>query len=292
MAAAQTTVVIVNWNGAAYLDQLIQSIQRDAPAKIVVVDNNSTDSSVTILKKFADVQLIENAENRGFGAAANQGIAVADTSNVLILNVDVHAVSGSIPALEKFLAENNDAGAVAPRLSFSDGSLQLSCRNFPTPFTLFLYLSFLDRIFPTKYRLGAKDHKNTRSVQQPMGAVIMVRKKVLDQIGAFDETFFLYMEDVDLCERIIREGWKIYYYPAAEFIHDAGGSSRQDWFRSQLDFIRSAQLYFRKKGYQTFLVKISLGLAFVIRSIVYFFTGNLHRVTDSFKLAGKSLEKT
>jgi GT2 family glycosyltransferase len=292
MAAAQTTVVIVNWNGAAYLDQLIQSIEREAPAKIVVVDNNSADRSVSIVKQFADVHVIENAENRGFGAAANQGIAVAETPNVLILNVDVYAVPGSITALQKFLAETNDAGAVAPRLSFPDGSLQLSCRNFPTPFTLFLYLSFLDRIFPTNYRLRAKDHQSTRSVEQPMGAAIMIRKKVVDQIGGFDETFFLYMEDVDLCERIIREGWKIYYYPAAEFIHDAGGSSRQDWYRSQADFIRSAQLYFRKKGFHPFLVRIALGLAFVMRSIIYFFSGNLHRVTDSLKLAGRSVAKT
>jgi GT2 family glycosyltransferase len=292
MAAAQTTVVIVNWNGAAYLDQLLQSIQREAPARTIVVDNHSTDSSIAIVKKFADVHVFENEENRGFGAAANQGIAAANTANVLILNADVYAKPGSIIALEKFLAENNDAGAVAPRLSFPNGSLQLSCRNFPTPFTLFLYLSFLDRIFPSKYRLRSEDHQNTRNVEQPMGAAILIRKKVLDQIGGFDESFFLYMEDVDLCERIIREGWKIYYYPAAEFIHDAGGSSRQAWYRSQLDFIRSAQLYFRKKGYQSFLVKSGLSLAFVIRSIVYFFTGNLHRVTDSLKIAGRSLEKT
>ena len=284
MAAAQTTVVIVNWNGAAYLDQLIQSIQREKPAKIVIVDNNSTDSSITILQKFADVHVIQNSDNRGFAAAANQGIALADTSNVLILNADVYATSGSITALEKFLDEKNDAGAVAPRLSFPDGSLQLSCRNFPTPFTLFLYLSFLDRIIPTKYRLRAKDHQNTHSVQQPMGAAIMIRKKVLDQIGGFDETYFLYMEDVDLCERIIREGWKIYYYPTAEFIHDAGGSSRQDRFRSQADFVRSALLYFRKKGYQPIFIRIVLASSFIIRSIVYFFTGNLHRVTDSLKL--------
>ena len=202
MAAAQTTVVIVNWNGASYLDQLIQSIQQEAPAQIVVVDNNSTDGSIAILKKFADVDVIENTENRGFGAAANQGIAVAETSNVLILNVDVYAMPGSITTLERFLAETSDAGAVAPRLSFPNGSLQLSCRNFPTPFTLFLYLSFLDRIFPSKYRLRAKDHQSTRSVEQPMGAAIMIRKKVLDQIGGFDETFFLYMEDVDLSKEL------------------------------------------------------------------------------------------
>ncbi|MCI0444783.1 glycosyltransferase family 2 protein [bacterium] len=291
MTAAQTTVVIVNWNGAAYLDQLIQSIQREKPAKIVIVDNSSTDSSITILQKFGDVHVIQNSDNRGFAAAANQGIALANTSNVLILNADVYGTAGSIIALGKFLGEKNDAGAVAPRLSFPDGSLQLSCRNFPTPFTLFLYLSFLDRIIPTKYRLRAKDHQSTCSVQQPMGAAIMIRKKVLDQIGGFDETFFLYMEDVDLCERIIREGWKIYYYPTAEFIHDSGGSSRQDWYRSQADFVRSALLYFRKKGYQPIFVKIALASSFIIRAIVYFFTGNLHRMTDSLKLAGRSLEK-
>src|SRR5262245_27613942 len=249
MAAPETTVVVVNWNGARYLETLIQSLQGEAPAKIVVIDNNSSDSSIEILKTFSDVDLIQNSDNRGFGAAANQGIELAKTLNVLILNADVYAKSGSLSALEKFLAQHKDAGAVAPRLSFPNGKLQLSCRNFPTPFTLFLYLSFLDRIIPTKYRLRLKDHQCTRVVEQPMGAAILIRKKVLDQIGGFDETFFLYMEDVDLCERIVREGWKIYYYPEAEFIHDAGGSSRQDWYRSQLDFVRSVLLYFRKKGY-------------------------------------------
>jgi GT2 family glycosyltransferase len=291
MPAPETTVVIVNWNGAAYLEQLMASIQREPPAKIVVVDNDSTDGSAAILKKFSDVHLIQNSRNRGFAAAANQGMALAQTSNILILNADIYATPGSIATLEKFLNDNKDAGAVAPRLSFPDGTLQLSCRNFPTPFTLFLYLSFLDRIFPTKYRLRSKDHQSTRVVEQPMGAALMIRKKVLDQIGGFDETFFLYMEDVDLCERIVREGWKIYFYPAAEFIHDAGGSSRQDWYRSQLDFVRSVLLYFRKKGYGLISVKIALVPAFIIRSIVYFFSGNLHRVTDSLKLATHSLAK-
>ncbi len=288
MEASATTVVIVNWNGAAYLEPLIRSIEAEAPAKIIVVDNNSIDGSLTILNKLSHVHLIANSENCGFAAAANQGIALAQTSKILILNADVYAMPGSIPALEKFLDEQNDAAAVAPRLLFPDGSLQPSCRNFPTVLSLFLYLSFLDRIIPTRYRLGPGDHQSTRIVEQPMGAALMVRKKVLDQIGGFDETFFLYMEDVDLCERIVRGGWKIYYCPGAEFVHDAGGSSRQDWFRSQSHFVRSVLLYFRKKGSGLIPLRIALASAFVIRAVVYFFTGRLHRVTDSLRLAGRS----
>ena len=286
MAASLTTIVIVNWNGEAYLDELLRSLEAEKPAQIIVVDNNSTDESLAILKKRPNISLIANTENIGFGSAANQGIDLATSPNVLILNADLCALPGSVRALEEFLQNTKDAGAVAPKLLFPDGNLQPSCRKFPTPTSLFLYLSFLDRIIPTGYRLSSRQHGDTRAVEQPMGAALMLRKKVLSQVGNFDESYFLYMEDVDLCERIIRAGWKIYYYPVAEFIHDAGGSSRQDPFKSQRNFVESALLYFRKKKYKMIFVKTAFTLAFLIRSLVYLFAVKFNKAFTSLKISG------
>jgi GT2 family glycosyltransferase len=204
---------------------------------------------------------------------------------VLILNADLRAIPGSVHALEEFLKNTKDAGAVAPKLLFPDGALQPSCRKFPTVASLFFYLSFLDRIIPTGYRLSPAEHAETRTVDQPMGAAMMLRKKVLDEIRNFDESYFLYMEDVDLCERIIQAGWKIYYYPVAEFIHDAGGSSRQDPLNSQKHFVESALLYFRRKKYGMIFIKITFALAFLIRSLVYFFAVQFRKAISSLKIS-------
>jgi GT2 family glycosyltransferase len=285
MSASKTAVVVVNWNGESYLEELIRSVDAEKPAQFIAIDNNSSDSSLQILQAHPGIALIANTENVGFGAAANQGIELSKAANVLILNADLQAMPGAIQSLEKFLDTHNDAGAVAPKLMFPDGNLQPSCRKFPTPSSLFFYLTFLDRIIPINYRLSAKQHDDTQTVDQPMGAALMIRKSILDQIGSFDESYFLYMEDVELCERIIRAGWKIYYYPVAEFIHDAGGSSRKDPYNSQKHFVESALLYFRKKHYEMGFTKLTIAAAYIIRSLGYFFTGNFKNASNCIRLS-------
>jgi GT2 family glycosyltransferase len=285
MAAPQTATVIVNWNGEAYLEELLRSLDAEKPGEIIVVDNHSTDGSLEILKKHSNVSLIANTENLGFASAANQGIAITNCPHVLILNVDLRAIPGSVHALEEFLKKTEDAGAVAPKLLFPDGALQPSCRKFPTVSSLFFYLSFLDRIIPTGYRLSPEEHAETRTADQPMGAALMVRKKVLNEIRNFDESYFLYMEDVDLCERIIKAGWKIYYYPVAEFIHDAGGSSRQDPMNSQKHFVESALIYFRRKKHGMIFIKTAFALAFLIRSLIYFIAVKFKQAFSSLKIS-------
>ncbi|HSE41889.1 MAG TPA: glycosyltransferase family 2 protein [Acidobacteriota bacterium] len=285
MTASKTAVIVVNWNGEKYLEDLIASVQAEEPSQIVIVDNNSTDASVAILKKHPNILLITNNENLGFGKAANQAISKCQSPYVLILNSDLKALPGSIQSMQEFLNAQNEAGAVAPKLLFEDGSLQPSCRNFPTRVSFFLYLSFLDRIFPVSYRLSVKDHNETRIVEQPMGAALMVRKKVLDQVGNFDESYFLYMEDVDLCERIVKASWKIYFIPESQFIHHAGGSSNQDPLGSQKHFVDSAVLYFVRKNYSESVTRIILGTAFLIRSVIYLFAVKFKKAFNSFKLS-------
>jgi N-acetylglucosaminyl-diphospho-decaprenol L-rhamnosyltransferase len=276
--ASKTTVVIVNWNGAAFLKRLLSSVESCKPKEIIVVDNASTDGSVQTLSE-SPAKIITNSENLGFGSAANIGIETASTDYVLLLNVDTEVLPGSIDALEDFLDNHPAAAVAAPRLQFPDARIQPSCRRFPTPLYLFLYLSYLDKILPSSYRLPAKEHDHVMEVEQPMGAAMMFRKKALAETGAFDPRFFLYMEEVDLCERIKNHGWKIYFVPEARMIHHAGGSTAQDWERSQTHYFRSVLQYFGKRysAAKMLFFKLSQSFALLIRSLVLLASGRLRQ---------------
>ncbi len=274
--ARDTTVVIVNWNGEKFLPALLKSIRDSDVSRTIVIDNASSDRSMQILSDTPGIELVENKVNLGFGTAANQGIRMSATPHVLILNADIRALPDSIDSLEEFLRAHQDAAVAAPQLLFPDERIQPSCRSFPTILGLFLYFSYLDHLFPSKYRWKANRHGKNVETDQPMGAALMFRRSVLEQVGLFDERFFLYMEEVDLCKRIKESGWKVYYCADAKMIHDAGGSSGQDWERSQRNFFESLIRYFHKHHptrFQTSMLKCSLAVALFLRSIALLFAG-------------------
>jgi len=278
--AQQTTIVIVNWNGERFLPNLLQSIRDSDASRTIVIDNSSTDRSLEILAGSAGIELVQNKVNLGFGAAANQGIRMSSTPYVLILNADIQALPASIDLLEEFLEKQHDAAVAAPQLLFPDKRIQPSCRSFPTINGLFLYFSYLDHLFPSRYRWKEDQHGKNTETDQPMGAALMFRRSVLEQVGFFDERFFMYMEEVDLCKRIKDAGWKVYYCPEAKMIHDAGGSTGQDWERSQRNFFESLIRYFHKHhatGVQTGMLKCTLAVALFLRSIVLLFAGRLRQ---------------
>src|SRR3990172_12925379 len=137
--AAKTTVVIVNWNSAPFLEKLLESIPSAVVAQTIVIDNASTDHSMEVLERKKDVYVLRNHENLGFGVAANQGIELSRTRYVLLLNADIEVLPGAIETMEQFLEENSKAAVVAPQLRFQNGRIQLSCRAFPTMTGLFLF---------------------------------------------------------------------------------------------------------------------------------------------------------
>ena len=270
---------MVNWNGAPFLDALLDSVQACAPAELVIIDNRSTDDSGAILQRHPSVTTVFNPANVGFGSAANQGIRMTRAPFVLVANVDIAPAPGSIDVLEQYMAEHPDVAVAAPRLVFPDGKLQLSLRSFPTPLRLFLYLSYLDRIFPSGYRLGAAEHQELKEVDQPMGAALLFRRDALEKTGGFDPQFFLYMEEVDLCERLKRAGWNIVYVPQAQVVHHAGGSSNQDWERTQRNYIESVIRYFRKRSSFAGMVRLrfALTLALILRSAIFLARGHMRQ---------------
>jgi GT2 family glycosyltransferase len=271
---SRTAAIVVNWNGSRFLVRLLDSIRRERPAEIVVIDNASTDGSREMLEGRQEIVLIPNSANLGFGQAANQGILTSSAPYVLILNVDTELMDGSIRTMETFLDDHPETALVAPQLLFPDLRLQRSCRSFPTVPGLFLYLSFLDHLIPSAYRADEKAHASARQVDQPMGAAMMIRRAALDRVGMFHPDFHLYMEDVDLCERMKSHGWSIFYLPEARVIHHAGGSSGQDWERSQKQFLQSVLLYFRSRSspFRIAVLKCSLSLALLIRAFILLFS--------------------
>ncbi|OLE21257.1 MAG: hypothetical protein AUG49_22475 [Catenulispora sp. 13_1_20CM_3_70_7] len=196
--------------------------------------------------------VIRNRENRGFGAAANQGIAATSAPYVLSLNPDTALHPGAIAGLAEYLDQHPDAGAVSPKILRPDGSLDLAARrSFPTPTVALLRLSLLSRLFPRSGRL-ARYNLTDRSPDVPQeidagtGACLMLRRAALNQVGVYDDAFFMYGEDLDLCFRLKVAGWKIMYWPASVVVHYKGQSSRQRSNAMIREFHRSMWIFFRK----------------------------------------------
>jgi GT2 family glycosyltransferase len=201
--------------------------------EVFVVDNLSADGSASMVAaEHRWVKLIANQENRGFAAANNQAFAQATGQHVLLLNPDTEVLPGSISKLLQFLDEHPQAGVVAPQLINTDGTVQRSCRQFPTFLGMLYELLGMSRLFPDEkkfreYKMLDWNHDDQRQVDQPEGACLMVRRQVVDEVGTLDEGFFMLFEEVDWCYRIKQQGWEIWFTPQARVLHHYGKSINQ-----------------------------------------------------------------
>jgi GT2 family glycosyltransferase len=224
-------------------------------AEVIVIDNNSSDNSVAFLKPwFPFVNFIENSANIGFSKACNQGLAIAKGKYILFLNPDTIVPEDCFTKCIGFLASHQDAGALGIKMLDGSGKfLKESKRSFPSPITSLYKLFGLSRLFPksrqfSKYHLGHLNSNETHQVDVLAGAFIMVKKEVLDKTGGFDETFFMYGEDVDLSYRIQKEGLYNYYFADSNIIHFKGESTR----KGSMNYVRmfyKAMSIFAKKHY-------------------------------------------
>jgi GT2 family glycosyltransferase len=221
------TISIVNYNAGEFLLSCLESLKNvkdEVSFDLFVVDNASSDGSIEEAKKrFPEFRFIESKENLGYGKAHNLVLKDAKTPYVLIMNPDCYIPSGTLSRMMKFMEENPDVGVSSPRVEKSDGSLDIaSHRGFPTPWASFLYF-FLknDRL----YHLTDRDMNRIHEVDSVVGAFMLVPKKVLEKAGYFDEEYFLYAEDIDLCYRIKKAGFKVMYVPDVKVTHIKGVSS-------------------------------------------------------------------
>ncbi len=253
MTSSMVSVILVNFNGARFLRQCIQSLvtrTRDVEYEIIVVDNASTDESKDLIRnEFPSVHLIESNANLGFSAGNNLGVQHANGSKVLFLNTDTYLIENSIAILSKYLDDHAEVGIVGPRLTFADGTLQLSSGRLPG-----FAVEFADKIryaadrhwHRTFSKLNAALSCSTKESGWVTGACMMVRRDAFEKVNGFDEKMFMYYEDKDLCKRIADAGWKIVYHPLTSVVHLLGGSSDGNGAEVNKHYRQSQLHYYRK----------------------------------------------
>jgi GT2 family glycosyltransferase len=249
--AIDLSIVVVSWNTQELLQKCLNSIYTNPAGvsfEIWVVDNNSIDGSVNMVQQeFPEVKLIKNPTNFGFAQANNQAIRRSVGRYVLLLNPDTRVKSGALATLVDYLDASPQVGAAGPRLLNPDGSLQVSCHPRPTLTREIWRLCHLDTLRPYAWYPQKKwNLEAPQEIDVLMGACLMVRREALNQVGLLDEDYFIYSEEVDLCYRIQKAGWRLYWVPGAEVVHYGGQSTRQAATEMFLHLYRSKIIYFRK----------------------------------------------
>ncbi len=259
MTTPELSVIIVSWNVKNLLKKCLESIfkyQGNIALEIIVADNASKDGTVEMIKKeFPQVELIPNASNLGFAAANNQGILKSSGDFLLILNPDTEIIKDSLTKILEFMKKNYQIGITGCKHLNPDWTIQPSVRRFPTFWPLFFIITKIAKIFPNipvVYHYLAKnfDYKISQPVDQVAGSCMLLRKQTIDEIGLFDENFFIWFEEVDLCQRAKAAGWQVWYNHNAEIIHHGGQSFSQElaWKKQHL-FLKSAWYYLKKHGF-------------------------------------------
>ncbi|MFI5134387.1 MAG: glycosyltransferase [Chitinophagales bacterium] len=274
------SVIIVNYNVRFFLEQALLSVRkaiRNIDAEIFVVDNNSVDGSAEMIReKFPDVILLENNENVGFAKANNQAIAKAKGEFILLLNPDTVVEEDTFEKCIRFMDAHPEAGGLGVKMLDGKGNfLPESKRGFPTPFVGFCKASGLSRLLPkskifNRYHLGFLSENETNEIDVLAGAFMFLRKSVFDKAGLFDESFFMYGEDIDLSYRIVKAGYKNFYFPETRIIHYKGESTR----KGSMNYVRmfyQAMIIFAQKHFSSgsaSLYVLMLKLAIYLRALL------------------------
>jgi len=259
----------VNWNTRELLRDCLQSIEaktRRTKYEIIIIDNASKDSSAEMVKEaFPHVKLIESSANLGFAKANNQGIANSKDKYILFLNPDTKILSNALDGMVEFMENEQSYGAVGCKLTTPEAGIQFTCaRAFPTLLNQLSEFLFFHRLFPHQRRLPTVElsywnHQNSCEIDCLSGACIMSRRSIIQNIGGFSEEYFMYAEDVDLCYRIRKMGWKIYYLAEEEILHFGGASSEQ---RNENSY---SAVMIRESNYRFMKIHYGGGKAFVFR---------------------------
>jgi N-acetylglucosaminyl-diphospho-decaprenol L-rhamnosyltransferase len=223
---SDVSAVVVTFNSEQWIERCLESVRG---RETIVVDNGSIDGTLEIVRRrFPDARVIEQ-ENRGMGGGNNAGMRVASGQYFLLMNADAWVVGDGVEQLARFADEHPDAAVVGPRLVNPDGSLQRSARAFPTLWRLSTEYLFLRKLAPrsrvlNRFYEGGFDHDEPREVDWLFGACLLVRRDAADQVGLFDEDFFMFSEETDWCYRFGQAGWSVWFFPGAEVVHVGGAS--------------------------------------------------------------------
>ena len=244
--AEPVAAVVVNYNAAGHLQRCLSSLFAAGAGEVVVVDNASVDGSEAQVAG-TGARWLPAGTNLGYGRAANRGVAATTASQVLVCNPDIEVDPAALRALAAALERDPNLGVVGPRLVDPDGSLYPSARTFP---------DLLDAIghgllgtvaphnrFTRRYRMLDWDHRQRARVDWVSGACFLARRQAWESLGGFDPSYFMYLEDVDLCWRLGRAGWAVGYEPGARVLHVQGVSAARHPYRMLAEHHRSMWLY-------------------------------------------------
>ena len=255
MDRASVHAVIVNWNSGAQLRHCLRSFAaaagNDVAARVTGIDNAAADGSCDALEAPVPLTVVRNSDNRGFGAACNQGAAGSDADFILFLNPDTRLMPGSLAGPGRYLqsGEYKTVGIVGIQLLDADGKIARNTARAPTAWSMVANSIGLDRLMPgifPPHFVTEWAHDETRAVDQVMGAFLLVRRTVFEALGGFDERFFVYFEDLDFSMRARARGWSSVYLADAQAFHRGQGTTETAPARRTFYFCRSRILYARK----------------------------------------------
>lgn len=286
------SIIIVNYNVKEFAANLLESLEKSKDRfrlEIFLVDNASSDGSVSYLKRrYPHVTYIENRDNTGFGKANNQAIRLARGTYTLLINPDTIVRQDTLKAMYGHMEKHPESGAAGCKMLNPDGTFAPeSRRSVPTPMTALWKILGLTTLFPrnkrfSAYYLGGEDENKQGRVPVLSGAFMFFRTHVLKEAGGFDEQFFMYGEDIDLCYRIRQKGWEIDYVPDTSIIHYKGESTRKENLDYVVTFNKAMYLFFRKHysfGYTLFF-RIFILSGIVLKGIVSYLTTVIRKLTQ------------
>lgn len=278
------SIIIVNYNSFALLQSCLESIinnSRDINYEIIVVDNNSTDGDVeTITSQYNNIILVKNSTNEGFAKANNEGVQIASGKYLLILNNDTLFVENTIKKIFDFAESIKKPTIIGCKLINEDHSHQNSAYKFPSLMQHFVATFFLDKIFPqlggiNKYYINIEEKDDPIIVDSVIGAFIFISKETFNKLHGFDEKFFFYHEDTDLCFRIKKNGGAVYYFSGTSILHYGGSTTGNNlWFSMKNRFIsriQFAQKHFKSLDKILFVMIEYIGI--ITRIPLFFLTG-------------------
>ncbi len=266
------SIILVSYNSAQITIDCLHSIQTQLRAvsyEMVVVDNASTDQSADLIEKaFPTVKLLRQTENRGFGTGNNVGARVASGRYLFLLNTDTLLTCDLLPHLIEVMEQDSTIGIVAPKLLNLDGTLQLS-----TARSISLWGEYQDLKEKREYQKDqsriCQKFTKMQEVDIVIGAALLIRRSLFEELGGFDQTFFMYFEESDLCRRSQMKGWKIIYTPEVSLIHLGGYSVNKTVDRLRLEYRRSQIYYYQKHRprYEQLILRCYLAIKFAYAAL-------------------------
>lgn len=287
------SIIIVSFNTRDILKQCLQSVYeqaRQVDFEVIVIDNNSADASVEMIKRgFPGVILIANSANRGFAAANNQGMKQARGRYILLLNSDTMVLHNAVDKMFEFAESNSAAAVFGCKVLNPNRTLQSTCFMFPSLLNMLLSSTYLYKLFPHNRFFGREamswwDRNDVRQVDVVTGCFMLVRRKAIEQVGLMDERFFMYAEEADWCYRFNKAGWEVLFTPQAEIVH-FGGQSTKNMANDMTLQLRAGILQFIQKHRNRAIYWCACmltGLFFAIRIPAWFIVTVLSRKRQSY----------